>query len=603
MANKIFRNLKPQAHLNRNGFDKSFLHNFTAKIGELLPVACVETVPGGHYEFKVSDFLRSIPMNNAAFIRSIQHFELYFVPFKQLWHYWDDFYTTRGVPQSTVLSRKNFAGVPNMYLANIFDETLDAKDSQYQTPYFVDVFGKPAGYGMDKIENLLGYRGSYGLTPDDTSRFGSLRPNVFRAAAYQKICFDYYRQPYYDLPDDFTAYQFNLDDCGESGSVDSAITIDNVTVPRSNLLFRLNYRQWKKDLFTGTLPSTQFGAVSVVDVSGGAVDVDESRLDSLYTMSTYLSGAESANYPSGLLSVNGQGLLVDSSGSQVLIGDSNRSGGHSHEIDSQDIAGTLGNGALISSNGTFDILSLVRASAIQQWRENTLRAGFRNTSQYEGHFGVTPFFTDKDKCVFVDSVSSPLMVNSVTNTSAQGDVALGDLAANAKSSLDGRIMKFDAKDFGVLMCIYSMLPEVSYTSLALDPMNAKVERDDFFTPEYENIGLQPVSNIFANLIGGTNNTLLGYVPRYAEYKIGIDRNSAEFSDVPNLFAGAFAGWSPNRYVPSEMSIGDFYVNPEYYSDIFVVKPTSASNTDTFIHQCYFDIKCVLPMSVLGLPNY
>lgn len=602
MANKIFRNLKPQAHLSRNGFDKSFLHNFTAKIGELLPVACVETVPGGHYEFKVSDFLRTIPMNNAAFIRATQHFELYFVPYKQLWHYWDDFYTTRGVPQSTVLSRKNFKGAPNMYLSNIFDETLDAKISQYQTPYFLDVFGNPVGYGMDKIENLLGYRGSYGLTPDDTVRFGNLRPNVFRAAAYQKICFDYYRQPYYDLPDDFTAYQFNLDDCGESGSVDAAITIDNVTVPRSNLLFRLNYRQWKKDLFTGTLPSTQFGAVSVVDVAGGIVDVDEEKVLDITTDNTRIIGALASDTPTPVR-VSTDGSLVDNSGIPLSLGSSNNSGNHLHNIFAEDLAGSLGNGALTSSNGTFDILSLVRASAIQQWRENTLRAGFRNTSQYEGHFGVTPIFTDKDKCVFIDSVSSPLMVNSVTNTSAQGDVALGDLAANAKSSLDGRKMKFDAKDFGVLMCIYSMLPEASYTSLSLEPMNAKVERDDFFTPEYENIGLQPVSNIFANLLAGASNTLMGYVPRYAEYKIGIDRNSAEFSDVTNLFAGAFAGWSPNRYVPSEMSIGDFYVNPEYYSDIFVVKPTPQSNTDTFIHQCYFDIKCVLPMSVLGLPNY
>lgn len=602
MANKIFRNLKPQAHLSRNGFDKSFLHNFTAKIGELLPVACVETVPGGHYEFKVSDFLRTIPMNNAAFIRATQHFELYFVPYKQLWHYWDDFYTTRGVPQSTVLSRKNFKGAPNMYLANIFDETLDAKVSQYQTPYFMDVFGNPAGYGMDKIENLLGYRGSYGLTPNDTVRFGDLRPNVFRAAAYQKICFDYYRQPYYDLPDDFTAYQFNLDDCGESGSVDAAITIDNVTVPRSNLLFRLNYRQWKKDLFTGTLPSTQFGAVSVVDVSGGKVEVDESVLDDVSTQSSVLDSVfykSNHNPATGVLNSDTGNLII---GNSVSVGVGNDY--HSHSITAEDLAGSLGNGALTSANGTFDILSLVRASAIQQWRENTLRAGFRNTSQYQGHFGVTPIFTDKDKCVFIDSVSSPLMVNSVTNTSAQGDVALGDTAANAKSSLDGRKMKFDAKDFGVLMCIYSMLPEASYTSLSLEPMNAKVERDDFFTPEYENIGLQPMSNIFANLVRGASVNSMGYVPRYAEYKIGIDRNSAEFSDIGiNTFMGAFAGWSPNRYVPSEMSIGDFYVNPEYYSDIFVVKPTPQSNTDTFIHQCYFDIKCVLPMSVLGLPNY
>lgn len=76
MANKIFRDmLNPQKKLVRNGFDRSYLNNFTAKIGELLPVMCVETVPGSHYEIKVADFMRTIPMRQAAFIRSNQHFD------------------------------------------------------------------------------------------------------------------------------------------------------------------------------------------------------------------------------------------------------------------------------------------------------------------------------------------------------------------------------------------------------------------------------------------------------------------------------------------------------------------------------------------------
>ena len=66
MANKIFKEiLHPQAQLPRNGFDRSALRNFTAKIGELLPIMCIETVPNSHYEIKVSDLMRTIPLNHA----------------------------------------------------------------------------------------------------------------------------------------------------------------------------------------------------------------------------------------------------------------------------------------------------------------------------------------------------------------------------------------------------------------------------------------------------------------------------------------------------------------------------------------------------------
>lgn len=643
MSNKIFRDIKPQTHLNRNGFDNSRLHNFTAKIGELLPVLSLETVPGGHYEINVNDLMRTIPMNNAAFIRSIQHFEFYFVPYMQLWHEWDNFYTTRKNRTSSMSPYQQPYFVPQVNMARLVNSILT---HTYGDSSRLGDLGERLGHGMNKIANLLGYRGAYGLSMQQStviSALSELKPNAFRAAAYQKICYDYYRQPYYDLPDDATVYAFNLDD---SNVVSGEIRNETPTgLDRYPFLFQLHYRQWKKDLFTGVLPSTQFGAVSVVGTGGEGSPSQRLPLDIVLmgtnhdnaTSETSLAAAKIHGdlYPDpdelSTVKIDTNGHLIDSMYQENVSIGNTTSGTHSHYFKTVDFINQLsatGNVTIpASAAGSFDVLSLVRAQAIQRWREITLRSGFRATSQYEGHFGVKPIFTEKDKCVFIDSVSSPLQVNAVTNLSAQGDVALGDLAANGTSVVSSnKKIKFDAKDFGVIMCIYSVLPEVTYSSFNIDPMNMKSERDDFFTPEFENIGLQTVSELslrtaYNTVAGRFLNRAMGYVPRYAEYKIGVDRNSAEFHDTSDQsgFVGAFAGWSPERSFGALTTVededllpviqkSDFYVNPLYYRDIFISRPNDIndignSQFDTFIHQCYFDIKSVLPMSVLGLPNY
>lgn len=281
MANKIFKEmLQPQTHLTKNGFDRSYLHNFTAKIGELLPVMCVETVPGSHYEIGVSDLMRSIPMNSAAFVRANQHFEFYFVPYKQLWRKWDDFFTGRGVPVSAGDSLTVPAHAPVIRnVSTMLAQFYNARQPQSQ--YLGDI-GEFIGAGCDKIAGLLGYPNNKmfvdnlngSANPDSvlSERLIQLHPNAFRAAAYQKICFDYYRQPFYDLPKFYTSYTYNLDDADPAtGLLPTTIPNPDTSqspIERYSRLFQLHYRQWKKDLFTGVLPDTQFGAVAVVSTGG-----------------------------------------------------------------------------------------------------------------------------------------------------------------------------------------------------------------------------------------------------------------------------------------------------------------------------------------------
>lgn len=660
MANKIFRDmLNPQKKLVRNGFDRSYLNNFTAKIGELLPVMCVETVPGSHYEINVADFMRTIPMRQAAFIRSNQHFDFYFVPYKQLWRYFDDFYTQRSVPTSSLNgSTSSPTAAPNAQLAAIYAQILSSRDEEAVTVKNVGDIGENIAYGCEKMVNMLGYGSckAYDVSDTDTrNMLASKSPNLFRAAAYQKICFDYYRQPFYDLPYSNIAYNFNLDDAAfDTGVVSPVYSVSefNTQHYRYARMFQMHYRQWKKDLFTGVLPNTQFGAISVVStgnssavqqavelaVSGSTVASSVwSKLSGL-TQATKLDGMSGTftNF-SGAIAGDQGFLTTNNNTEEVEIGNIIDPDTHEAQIQwQQQIPSTVVSGTasgtvnIPAGTGSFNVLDLVKAQAVQKWRETTMRAGFRNVDQYDAHFGVKPIFTEKDRCVFIDSVTSPLEVNSVLNTNAGASVGdtqvpLGEMGANAMSAINSnKTIKFDAKDFGVIMCIYSMLPEATYEGIGLDFMNAKILRDDYFTPEYENVGMVPVSmdNFRLQALPSVN----GFAARYYEYKVNIDRQTDEFNAY-NGHVGAFATWSPARQIdtPQDQSgvsaprlfARDLYVNPRYYRNIFsrlpyltdendpymAQKTIGDSAHDSFMHQCYFDIKCVQPMSVLGLPNY
>ena len=61
--------LKPsRANRPRNAFDLSQRHLFTASAGMLLPVMSIDLMPHDHIELQATDFMRTIPMNSAAFM-------------------------------------------------------------------------------------------------------------------------------------------------------------------------------------------------------------------------------------------------------------------------------------------------------------------------------------------------------------------------------------------------------------------------------------------------------------------------------------------------------------------------------------------------------
>lgn len=560
MARNVMKLLKPSPHRARHDFDLSHRHLFDANFGELLPATCIETVPGDNIELRAADLLRTIPSVRSPYLRAKQHLDVWFVPYRDLWHNFGNFITSKREPVSSALHSDNY--LPWCTTRQLWE----AIDSHVSTK---DVVGRDLTDRAYYLLQLLGY--------GDLSSVDSASPykvNMFRLAAYNYIWYYEYRQQYYDdgtrlLSNGVLASKlFNFDDLICDTVANAGINTDGQYLSRLSAMCQMRYRCWKKDLFTGLLPSTQFGNISTVTSRGFLYP---STPNNFSTTSGQVTGVKNSDDTLSMTNING-GVAT-----QVYV------------------------------NSDFNVLALRKSEAIQIWRENALRAGNHVKDNMMAHYGVASDFDDH-RPTYLGSVDSPLNISDVLSTattnagSGMNDV-LGDIAGKGTSSLNDKVFKFHSKDFGVIMVMFSLLPEAEYEATGIERTNQLLEMEDFFIPEYENLGLEPVGLVnFARANeSSVHNIVMGYAPRYYGYKTKLDKVFGEFCGL-----GIFRQWSAQRNdlqaylvaTPTTIPLSCLYVSPLVFNSLFIL---TTDNSPQFLCDIYFDVDAVRPMSVVGTP--
>ena len=89
MANKVLGMHRLQNKVNRNAFDLSHRHMFTAQVGELLPVFTQWVNPNETFKIGYHGKTRTAALNTDAFTRIRENIQYYFVPFQSLWKYFE----------------------------------------------------------------------------------------------------------------------------------------------------------------------------------------------------------------------------------------------------------------------------------------------------------------------------------------------------------------------------------------------------------------------------------------------------------------------------------------------------------------------------------
>lgn len=194
--NSIFARNAHRANLQRNAFDLSFTSKFTASVGMLLPCFCKEVNPNEHFRINPEMFLRTVPMNSAAYVRLKQYCEFYFVPTRLLWRSFPQFIAgTSNQFSQAIFDGSKFPSVPSVNFGDLMtfiSGTTSLPDS--------------AGYnfknGAVRLLDLLGYGVNVSnvdsLVAANKAKKFAFDVSPFRFFAYQKIYSDYYRNPQYE---------------------------------------------------------------------------------------------------------------------------------------------------------------------------------------------------------------------------------------------------------------------------------------------------------------------------------------------------------------------------------------------------------------------
>lgn len=589
---------------SRNGFDLSQKINFTAKVGELMPVWWTPVLPTDSIRINLQNFIRTQSLNQAAFARMRGYYDFYFVPYSQLWNKFNT-----AITQMT--TNLQVASGPVMANNKALTGQLPYFTCEQVAKYIISLAQKKNTFGFFRSTmtcRLLEYLGYGDFSPYDpngatktTWEKSPMKYNLslspFPLLAYQKIYADYNRYTQWEKTNPST---FNLDYITGNGDLNLNLSVSGIL--DSFNLFDVRYSNWQKDLFHGVLPVAQYGEASVVPVTS-----------SVSLRNASISASESGDYRGMIMGTDDTGAFqlaysspFSSQGKGAIYPDFAEGGGSK----TFDIIGS-GNSSVSSS---ISILALRRAEAAQKWKEVALAAEEDYTSQIGAHWGERPSDLLSGMCKYLGGSTCNLDINPITNTNLADSNAALQRATGTMSS-NGNI-SFDANgQYGIIMCIFRALPLIDYTSTGVNFGCTLTDVTDFPIPEFDRIGMEsvPVCRAMNPLKSAPESSsmpdFLGYAPRYVDWKTAVDVSRGEFASTlesfvlpfndASFFAANSADFPNNPNVESgSIKAGFFKVNPHSVDTLFAV---NADKADQLLCSTFFDVKIVRSLDTNGLP--
>ena len=588
MSMKSVRN-KP----TRSGYDLTQKINFTAKAGPLLPVWWQPLVPFDDINVNVSSFVRTQPLNTAAFARMRGYFDFYFVPYRQMWNKFPTAITQMKTnllhASGPVLKDNSPLGDELPYftaeqVSNYISE-LDASKNQFgfYRAWLVCIILEYLGYG-DFYQYISQDAGGLGKVWSSSPLLANLKFSPFPLFAYQKIYADYNRYTQWERSNPST---FNIDYV--SGAPETLQMDFNVKGFKDSFnLFDMRYCNWQRDLLHGTIPQAQYGEASAVPLSDQSFVINNAKLQFNPTSQGDLNVATDGNNYLGTGSVG------------------------SIRSSTFNLTGTP------SEYGSISILALRRAEAAQKWKEVSLAAEEDYPSQIQAHWGQSVSQAYSDMCTWLGSVNIDLSINEVVNNNITGDNA-ADIAGKGTMSGNGGIHYNSKGEYGILMCIFHVLPQLDYITSAPHFGTTLTNVLDFPIPEFDKIGMEQVPVIRGmNPVKGasgfpvSSNLYFGYAPQYYNWKTCLDKSMGEFRrslktwlipfDDQQLVAADSVDFPNNPNVEADsVKAGFFKVSPSVLDNLFAVKADSDLNTDQFLCSTSFKVNVVRSLDPNGLP--
>lgn len=340
---------------------------------------------------------------------------------------------------AALASAKPASGVPVSSDVNVSTEVGNAPFGKYlvQNSPFYDSLGYPLLPSYVRFCDLFRYGAmpyigeSINVNEFNASMY-AYEANLFYFLAYQKIYQDHFLDSNFENVNPFS---YNVDDLFSVDSMQSKFDfkVDSESFDRALDIFSPRYVKYNKDLLSNIHPSPLF----VDDVS--------STIKSFVGSETLWSGANTS-------------IIKDSPG-------------------------------VLSAANIRNVLAFDKMQQITSRAPKTYRA------QMLAHYGVN-VADDMTESIYCGGFQKVLEVNPVIATSdgqaADSSTNFGQQGSYIDTGQQGHV-NFDAKEPGVLMCVSWFSPTSLYDSDGIDAFNVKFSREDYFVPEIEDLGMQPIS--------------------------------------------------------------------------------------------------------------
>ena len=472
--------------------------------GYVVPIGCIEALPGDIFQHKVAALLRTQPMLAPVMHTATVKIHHWFVPLRLIW---DDF-------EKFITGGKD--GLDASVAPTLDTGTIVSGDLSNH-------LGLPAG--------------------------ASLSVSALPFRAYAHIWNEYYRDQ--DLQTELP--------------ISTASGVDTTT---SKVLKRAC---WEKDYFTSARPTTQKGLDVEIPLSGTAP----------------IKGIGK----SGTASAAGGGTRYETDGTTPTYGRevaANTVTAGAVSYFETDAAGKLNLRADLSNISAVSLNDLRLALRLQQYKENMLRKGSRMVERLQHAFGIKPEDTRLDIAEYLGGGKQVLQFSEVLQT-AQGSNPVGTLAGHGIAAMQSNRYRKFITEYGFVLSFVIVRPKTAYMD-GMHKMWHRTVKEDYFQPELQNIGMQPIKNkeIFAR--HGTPNGTFGYQDRDDSYRHMFDQVSGEL-------AGTLDFWHMGRKFASAPALNSAFVEYEGVDRVF-----AAPVADDFIGRFKHDLRVKRLVHQSGRPS-
>jgi len=600
MANKVLGMHRLKNKVNRNAFDLSHRHMFTAQVGELLPVFSQWVNPNETFKIGYNGKTRTAALNTDAFTRIRENIQYYFVPFQSLWKYFEQqvnnmtkgdagqniskfaISSTEASQISTSLPYISYVDLGD-WLCAMYQHSLAAVDTYMKK--HTNSADRSAVDFKEFCERSNDYSDIFVCDGYRLCRAAKLLMSLGYGNFSTVVQFDIYAmaerflangQPWDVLEYQDTTYALDFS-LFETPIIVNSPNLSILPLLAYHKICNDHYRNEKWQPFEPWTcnidylrPTDNMNAKTFIKSSTftsamtSLLDLENSNLPVDYFTSV-LPRAQYGDDSVALVNIQGSSkLLFDNSGSTPKSGAlfdgssfgpndtlirSNTNLTHTDTgyissiqstINSEKLAGFTGD---LSATGSLKISALRSATALQKYKEiqNSNDPDF--AAQVLAHFGIKPN-VDSRTSVFIGGDDKTLSINPQVNTNFQDGgepeikaIGIGDLSAGCK---------FTSTTYGMIIGIYRAVPQLDYARIGIDRNLFKTDATDFPIPELDSVGMQTQfrCELSAPFIGTCDKVLPFDAYRTAinmGLTYGYAPRYAELKSARDYFEGGFVG--------------------------------------------------------------